>query len=139
MKALALLVALFVIVVGITGVIAPDRVMAIGRQLITPTGLYVIGALRVVIGLVLFLAAPASRAPKTLRVLGVLVVIAGLATPLFGVVFGIDRMRALLDRAAEGTPFIRLGAALAIVLGAWLGFVVGSGSSAAPGRGLAKS
>lgn len=125
MKSLALLIALFVIVVGLTGVIAPDRLITIGGQLITPTGLYVIGALRVAIGLVLFLAAPASRAPRTLRVLGVIVIIAGLTTPLFGV----ERARAILDWESRGTQFIRIGAALAIGLGALLAFLVGTGPS----------
>ena len=126
MKTLALLVALFVIAAGLTGVIAPDRLIAIGRQLITPTGLYVIGALRVAIGLILFLAAPASRAPRTLRVLGVIVMIAGLTTPWFGV----ERARAILDWESQGPQFIRIGAALAIGLGALLAFVVGTGPSA---------
>jgi len=42
-------------------------------------------ALRIALGLVFVLAAPASRAPRTLRVLGVIVIIAGLTTPSFGV------------------------------------------------------
>jgi hypothetical protein len=126
MKPLALLIALFVMVVGVTGVIAPDRLITIGRQLITPTGLYVIGGLRVAIGLILFLAARASRAPRTLRVLGVIVIIAGLTTPLFGV----ERARAILDWESHGTQFIRVGAALAIALGALLAFLVGTGPRA---------
>ena len=133
MKSLAFLVALFVTVVGLTGVIAPDRLITIGRQLITPTGLYVIGALRVAIGLVLYLAAPASRAPRTLRVLGAIIIIAGLTTPLFGV----ERSRAILDWESHGTRFIRLGAALAIVLGAFLAFLVGTGPFPKPGHRVA--
>ena len=63
----ALLVALFIVVVGLVGVFAPDRLMTVGRYVVTPVGLYAIAALRVGIGLVLMLVAPVSRAPKTLR------------------------------------------------------------------------
>lgn len=56
MRPLALLVALFIVVVGIVGVIAPDHLMAAGRYVITPVGLYAIAALRVGMGLVLMLA-----------------------------------------------------------------------------------
>ena len=126
MKPLALLIALFVVIVGVVGIVAPDRLVALGHQLITPSGLYVIGALRVAIGLVLILAAPASRAPRTLRALGAVVVIAGLATPLFGFVVGVGRMRAILDWEAQRSTLIRLAGGFAIALGTWLGVVVGT-------------
>ena len=44
----------------------------------TPAGLYAITVLRIAIGLVFVFAAPASRTPRTLRVLGLVVIIAGL-------------------------------------------------------------
>ena len=70
MKTVALLVALVVVAAGLTGLVAPDFLLAIGRSIITPGGMYVIGALRVAIGIVLLMTAPASRAPRALRVLG---------------------------------------------------------------------
>ena len=39
----------------VADVVAPDSLIAIGRYVITPAGLYAIGALRVAIGLVLIL------------------------------------------------------------------------------------
>ena len=56
--------------------------------MLTPAGLYAIAVLRVAIGLLFVLAAPSSRAPRTLRVLGLIVIVAGLATPWFGVARG---------------------------------------------------
>ena len=122
MRALAFLVALIVASAGVVGLVAPDTLLAFGRFVLTTEGLYAIGALRVGIGLVLMLVAPGSRAPKTLRTLGAVVIVAGLATPLFGV----ERSRAILDWVAtQGTALLRVGAALAVVLGGLIAFAVG--------------
>jgi hypothetical protein len=121
LRSLAWLVASLIMLVGVVGVFAPDRLIALGRYVSSPAGLYSIAALRVAIGLVLLLVAPISRAPKPLRVLGAFVVVAGLATPLFGV----ERTRAILDwESTQGTALVRAGGALALVLGASIGFAV---------------
>jgi hypothetical protein len=128
MRSLALLVALFVILVGMAGLITPDSLMAIGRYVVTPVGLYAIAALRVAIGLVLMLVAPISRVPRTLRGVGAVVLVAGLATPLFGV----ERTRAILDwESTQGTALIRVGAGLALAIGGFIAFAVTPGRRAA--------
>ena len=71
MRFAAFLVALFALIVGIVGLVSPDSVMTVRRLYFsTPVGLYAAGAVRVAMGLVVILSAPASRAPKTLRALG---------------------------------------------------------------------
>ena len=83
----------------------------------TPAGLYAIAALRIAIGLVLALAAPASLAPRTLRVLGLLVIVAGLSTPWFGVA----RARAVVNWLANTGPWLmRLFALIGMALGGLL-------------------
>jgi hypothetical protein len=127
MRSLALLVALFIMLVGVAGVLAPDGLMTIGRSVATPVGLYAIAALRVGIGLVLMLVAPVSRAPRTLRVFGAVALVAGLTTPLFGV----ERTRAILDwESTQGTALIRVGAGLALAIGGFIAFAVGAGRRA---------
>ena len=122
MRTAVLLVALFAIVAGVVGLVAPDSLMTIGRYVVTPVGLYVIAALRVAIGIVVIRVAPISRAPRILRVLGIVVIVAGLATPLFGV----ERTRAILDwEAAQGTNFIRAVASLLVAIGGLVAFAVG--------------
>ena len=124
MRPLALLVALFIMVIGIVGIVAPDRLMATGRYVITPAGLYAIAALRVGMGLVLMLVAPISRTPKTLRALGAVVLVAGLVTPLFGV----DRARAIADwGATQGTALLRGAAGLMLAIGSFIAFAVAAG------------
>jgi hypothetical protein len=121
MRALALLVALFIMVVGLAGLITPDSLLTVGRYMVTPGGLYVVAALRVGIGLVLMLAATNSRAPRTLRAFGIVAIVAGLATPLFGV----ERTRAVFEwEARQGTALIRVGAALALAIGGFIAFAV---------------
>jgi hypothetical protein len=121
MRLLALVIGVLVLLVGAIGVAAPDVFLSVGRSVITPVGLYAIAAVRVAIGLVFLLTAPASRAPRTLRVLGVIVIIAGLMTPWFGVA----RSLAVLDWwASVGPSLRRLEAGVAAVaLGGFLVYV----------------
>lgn len=124
MNLLAMIVGLLVVAVGAVGMAVPDALVAIGRDLVTPTGLYVIAVVRVGIGLVLVLAASTSRMPRTLRVVGGIVIIAGLTTPMFGV----DRARAVMDWwVSQGPLFTRFAAVLAVAIG---GFIIYAGGSA---------
>ena len=124
MKPLALLVALFVIVVGVVGMLSPDTLVAAGRYVITPRGIYGVAALRVAVGVVLLLVAGTSRAPRTLRALGAVVIAAGLATPLIGA----ERSLMLMDwELSYGTAPIRVGAAAGVALGGLLAFAVAAG------------
>jgi flagellar biosynthesis protein FliR len=121
MRIAALLVALFAIVVGVVGIFTPDSLTTIGRYVVTPVGLYVIAAVRVAGGLVLMLVAPNSRVPRTLRVVGAVVLVAGLVTPLFGV----ERARAILDwESTQGSAFIRVVAGLVLAAGGFVAFAV---------------
>ena len=128
MKALALLVGLFIVAIGVVGIIAPDSLVRIGQFSVTPTGLYVVAALRVCIGLVLVGVSSASRTPRTLRVFGVIALVAGLGTPLFGVA----RAGAVLNWwSAQGPAFLRLWAGLPVAFGGFILYVILTGRRAA--------
>ena len=121
MRIAALLVALFTIVVGIGGLISPDTGTEIRRlYFATPAGLYVAVGIRIAMGLVLILSAPASRAPTTLRALGVVVCMQGLAAALLGP----ERARAVLEWEAAQTALLRAGAVVALAAGAFIAFAV---------------
>jgi hypothetical protein len=95
--------------------------MMISQSAATPVGIYVAAALRVGIGLVLARVAPASRAPVILRIFGIIAVIAGMTT-LF---LGIDRVRAIVEwSSAQGPAFIRLWAAIPLVLGGFFVYAI---------------
>ena len=122
MRSAALLVAVFTIVVGIVGLISPDSVTtARGLYFATPVGLYAAGVVRVAMGLVVILYAPASRAPKTLRLLGAVMCMQALAATFLGP----DRARAVLEwETMQGTALLRVGAAVALSVGCFLAFAV---------------
>jgi len=115
MRTLALAVGALVIVLGITGAVSPDLVFGVVRGAVTPAGLWIAAAVRVLIGILFVRTAPLSRAPGFLRTLGVLIVMAGIGTPLFGV----ERSRSVMDAwAAWGPTFERLPFLVLIAAGA---------------------
>ncbi|SRR6266545_293397 len=121
MKALGLLVALFIVCIGVVALIAPYALLSMAPQMVTPTGLYIAAALRIGIGLVLLAAAPASRMPKTLRVFGVIALIAGVVTPFFGV----DRAHAIVNWwSNQGAGAIRIFGLLALAVGGLIAYAI---------------
>ena len=108
---------------GILGVAAPSVLLEFGRSLQTTNALYIVAAVRVMSGAILFLVAPISRAPKILRVLGAFIVIAGVFTPLFGV----ERSRAMFYWwSTQGPFFTRAWAIVAVAFGLFIVYAVTS-------------
>jgi hypothetical protein len=118
--ALALLVLGIVIaMVGAIGIVTPTSLVTIAGVFVTPMGLYAAAALRVALGTALVVAAPTSRTPTTLRVLGVIIIVGGLVTPLIGV----DRARMFLAWwVTLGTMVMRVWASIAFVFGLFLAY-----------------
>lgn len=114
MQMLATILSALFAGIGAIAVFWPDTFIEVGRSLSTPTGLLVAAALRVVFGAALLMAAPGSRAPNVLRLFGAVILIAGLATPLFGV----ELARSLLGVvSADGGGWLRIFGTIAIALG----------------------
>ena len=121
MKKLAWIVALFAFTAGLTGIIAPDRLLGLRSLLSTQRALIVIGTIRLAIGVVLIMAAPGSRLPRTLRIIGIVMMLAAVATPLFG----IERTRVVLEwEAAQGPVFMRFVGILILAIGGLLAFAL---------------
>ena len=116
MRLLGLVIGVLVILASALSFAVPDLRLALEGSVLTPTGLYAIAVLRIAIGLVFVVGASVSRAPRTLRVLGLIVIIAGLSTPWFGVA----RSRAVLDWLADTGPWsLRFVAVVGMAIG-WL-------------------
>ena len=121
MKTLAFVFGLCIGTVGVVGMLAPSSLVWIAQHSVTSGAFYLIAAIRVGFGLVLINAASASRAPRTLRIVGYVIVVAGLATALTGLV-GIERARTIIDWwLQQGAGIIRLTSVVLVALG---GFVV---------------
>ena len=120
MRLLGLVIGALVILGSAISFAVPDLRLSLERSVMTPTGLYAIAALRIAIGLVFVFAAPASRAPRMLRVLGLIVIVTGLSTPWFGVA----RARAVLNWWASAGPLLtRLDAGVGMAIGGFLVYV----------------
>jgi len=114
---LAYFVGLIVAAIGILGMAAPMLLLDTMRLAQSQAGLYVVAALRIAFGLALLGAAAASRLPRTLRVLGVIFVVAGIISPFFGV----ERIREILDWwSAQGPLFMRVWAVFPVLLGLFI-------------------
>lgn len=121
MKLLAIVIGLLIGAVGLVGMVAPSLLLEFGRSLLTPTALYVVAALRIGIGVVLVRIAAVSRLPKVLRVLGVFFILAGLATPFFGV----ERARAVFDWwSSQGAWFMRVCAGVPVAFALFIVYAV---------------
>ncbi len=98
MRIATLLLALFIIVVSIVGIVSTDSAMTIRRlYFATPSRFYAAGAVRIAMGLVLILAASSSRWPRTLRALGAVMCLQAIAANLFG----LERSRAIMEWEAH--------------------------------------
>ena len=116
-RQLATVVGVLIVLAGLVGVITPNEISAIGGYVVTRNGLYIVAVLRICIGIVFILAAPASRMPRTVRTIGGIALIAGIVTPLFGV----ERSRAVLDWwISRSSIFMRLAGVVAIAAGAFI-------------------
>jgi hypothetical protein len=83
-SSLAMLIGLVIATVGIIGLISPQTYVRLGWFWADPPGLYVLAAIQLVIGLALLRAAPSSRSPVGLGVLGAFALAEAVLMPLLG-------------------------------------------------------
>lgn len=113
----AIAIGFLIAILGTAAVVAPALPLALAESLLNQVGLYAVAGGRVLIGIVILLAAGISRAPITLRILGSFIIIAGLATPIIGV----ERSRALFEWwVGLGEGLMRATAGIVMLIGASL-------------------
>lgn len=117
---LATALGLVVAAIGVLGIAAPSVLLEFGRSLQSAGALYVLAAVRVGFGTILIWAAPNSRMPQTLRILGIFLIIAGVVTPFFGV----ERSHAVFDWwSTQGSLFTRAWPIAAVGFGLFIAYV----------------
>ena len=122
MKNLAVVVALIILAIGAVAMVAPSGLVWIAQRSVTPGAFFAIGMARVAFGLVLISVASVSRAPTSLRVLGCVILVAGLTTALTGLV-AIERARAIIDWwSQQGSGVVRLTGVLVLTLGGFVAY-----------------
>jgi hypothetical protein len=106
--------ALSILLARTLGLVSPQRLADLARRLLTPGGLVLAAVIRILFGVVLVFAAPTSRAPEFVRVIGIMSLVAGGMTPLLRV----EQHRKILDWwTARGSGFMRIWSAIALVIG----------------------
>jgi len=113
---LTIAVISILVAIGVATALAPDAVIALSRKLVSPVGIYVAAAMRCAMGLALLLIARGSRAQAVLRTMGVVLVLAGIVFPFFGV----ESSKSRIEWEADHLFFLRLEGLLFL----WGGFVI---------------
>jgi hypothetical protein len=116
-----LLMCLLVAGLGVLGITAPAVLLELGRSLLAPPALYGVAAVRVAFGALLILVAVESRLPRTLRVIGAFIVVAGLLTAFIGTERPTEAFAWL---SAQGPLFIRAIAVLPVIFGIFLAYSI---------------
>jgi len=105
----------FTLLMGLWGVLAPARLAEFVARFGSKGGLWFAAGIRLVLGLALWFAAPASHAPLLLQVLGVLALVAAVVLPFMGV----DRFKRLIDWWTNLSPTaMRFNSLFAVAFGA---------------------
>lgn len=121
LNVIVMIMAIAVAGLGLLGLVAPAQLLDLGKSLLTEGGLYAVAAVRVAFGLLLLFVARTSRMPRTLRVIGFVIIIAGLSTPLFGV----GRSSFMLNwLSMQGPALVRIIAMFAVAFGALVVYAI---------------
>ena len=116
-KPLLLFCAVLMIALGLTGLFWPEGLLDLAKYSFTRSGMYVVAAVRILLGTFLFTSAGAARTPKTIRVIGGIIFTAGLV----GVLIGQEPAQRFSEWwAAKGPDAFRIAACLPLVAGLFI-------------------
>lgn len=113
--------ALAMLIVGILGLASPEALMSFVRRWQTPGGMWAAAGIRIAFGVAAWSAAPSSRAPLALQVLGVVSGLSGIALPCLGpsrfvaILSWWERRSAAVKRAWAGVAVVVGGFVLWLV------------------------
>jgi len=120
-KIVVSLIALLVIAFGVASQFNPTLPIDYGSRFLNTPALYAVGVLRVLVGFALINVAPRSFFTRELKILGMLIVAIGVATPIVGV----DRTREIVGWfAKQGPDFMRLVMGGLVIVAAFVIFAV---------------
>lgn len=117
MQLVAALIGLLILAQGVLGLSSPSTFVHVVSTFQVPPVLYFAAVVRVAVGVVLFVAAPASRFPLAFRALGMLIAAGGALTPFVGVAFAEVVLRWWSE---GGAPVVRAWATFSLALGAFV-------------------
>jgi hypothetical protein len=118
MATLVAFIGAFVAIIGLIGLARPVAVIQVIDSLLrTPRGLYVAALMRLVGGAILVLAAPSTRFPPIIWLIGLIAIVAAVGL----VLVGFKRVRKLVDWwTRASTTLLRIGFLVATAFGGFL-------------------
>jgi hypothetical protein len=124
LKTSAFVIGLGICAIGVASIVAPSCLAGLAQQFAAAGAFafYLVALVRIAVGLILILAAPASRSPKALRVLGCVVLIVGIATGLTGLMAMGEAHSAIEWWLRQGTNAFRLAAFVILILGGFIAY-----------------
>lgn len=126
-KSIAFVLGTCVAALAIAGLLSPDVLIWIARRFDTSAAWLTLAAVRVTVGALLITAAPLSRFPRGLRVLGAVIVVLAILTLLAGVA-GVEQASGAIDAwLAMGRTVVRLTALPVLALGGFIAYACSPG------------
>jgi hypothetical protein len=123
LKLFATSMSLAIAGLGILGIAAPGVLLDFGRSLMATPALYGVAAVRIGFGALLMLVAAQSRFPRVLRMVGLLIVVAGFLTLWFGA----ERFHGAFGWFADlPTALVRAIAILPLLAGVFFVYAINS-------------
>lgn len=124
-KSIAFALGICIAAVGIAGLLSPDVLVWIARRFDTSASWLLLAAVRISVGALLITAAPLTRFPRGLRVLGAVIVVVAIVT-LFAGVAGVEQASGAIDAwLAMGMTVVRLTALPVLALGGFIAYACG--------------
>jgi len=121
MTLIALVIGFSIVALGALGIVSPAMLLGFVRLFDSLIGLYAAAAFRIVLGIALLYAAPVSNMPELIRILGIVILAAGLVLPFIG----LTRFHRIVDWwCSQGLTVIRVWAGLVFVFGLFLVYAV---------------
>ena len=124
MKTGAFLVGLGIGAVGLAGLIDPSLLYRVAGAFTSAAAWWTLAAVRVAVGVLLVLAAPVSKAPRAVRVVALVPILAGITIPIVGV----ERAGAMVAWwTALGPGMARLTVLPVLALGSFIAWAFAPG------------
>jgi len=122
MKSLAFVLALVVMAFGALAILMPSSLEGIAHHMVTVRAWCLVAAIRIAVGLLLIRVASGSRAPRAIRVLGYVILIAGVATAVMALA-AMDRARDVVEWwLRQGTGVFRIAGVVVLGLGSFIAY-----------------
>ncbi|HXY32385.1 MAG TPA: hypothetical protein VEI06_16910 [Gemmatimonadaceae bacterium] len=122
MKASAFAVGLCISAVGILGVAAPSALVSLAQRFVTPGPFYVVAMIRIAFGILLISVASATRSPRAIRILGYVIVVAGVAAGIAGMFALAPARESVAWWLQQPSGVWRLTSCLLVLLGGFVAY-----------------